>query len=290
MPEALSRLQRLAAAAKAQHDAQHAALEERAAAGDRRAIEQLERLAEREQRGREFREAWQRRFQQRVEQHGARAQRGGLAQQARAQRRGRLQPADVVAAALDLLDQKGLDGLTLRDVAAAVHVQAPALYWHFASKRDLVDAMAQAMLVDFVSEIGPPEEPSAWRPWLRQAAHGLRAAMLARTDGARVVAGASFGRARALASLIAMSLRVLDEAGFDAVTASAGTRTVVGYTFGAVIEEQAVPDAADQAAWDELGRDFPDILRSVDAQLRLSPTAQFDMGLELILRGLESRK
>ena len=146
MPEALSRLQRLAAAAKAQHDAQHAALEERAAAGDRRAITQLERIGEREQRGREFREAWQRRFQQRIDQ-----------QAARSQRRGRLQPADVVAAALDLLDQKGLDGLTLRDVAAAVHVQAPALYWHFASKRDLVDAMAQAMLVDFVSALEPPE-------------------------------------------------------------------------------------------------------------------------------------
>jgi len=37
-------------------------------------------------------------------------------------------------------------------------------------------------------------------------------------------------------------------------------------------------------------KDFPSISRSIDAQLRLSPAAQFDMGLELILRGLETRR
>jgi TetR/AcrR family transcriptional regulator, tetracycline repressor protein len=280
MPDALSRLQRIAAAAKAQHDAQHAALKERAAAGDRRAITQLERLAEREQRGREFMEAWQRRFQQRVDQ-----------QAARSQRRNRLQPADVVAAALDLLDAKGLDGVTLRDVAGKVHVQAPALYWHFANKKDLVDAMAQAILIDFVGALEPPQDASAWRPWLRQSAHGLRAAMLARRDGGRVVAGAGLGRARALAGLIAMSLRVMEASGFDPVTGSSGTRAVIAYTFGTVIEEQSDPDAVAEAAEiEEVLREFPEIARAIDTQLQLSPTALFDLGLELILRGLEERK
>lgn len=41
---------------------------------------------------------------------------------------------------------------------------------------------------------------------------------------------------------------------------------------------------------DEFLKDYPSISRSIDAQLRLSPVAQFDLGLELILRGLDTRR
>jgi hypothetical protein len=40
----------------------------------------------------------------------------------------------------------------------------------------------------------------------------------------------------------------------------------------------------------EFLKDFPSIAHSIDARLRLSSVAQFDMGLELILRGLETRR
>jgi len=56
-----------------------------------------------------------------------------------------LDPALVVLVALKLLDEVGLDGLTLRRLAAELGVQAPALYWHFANKRELLDHMAQAI-------------------------------------------------------------------------------------------------------------------------------------------------
>lgn len=40
----------------------------------------------------------------------------------------------VVRAALDLLNEVGLDGLTLRRIATELDVQAPALYWHVKNK------------------------------------------------------------------------------------------------------------------------------------------------------------
>ncbi len=83
---------------------------------------------------------------------------------------------------------------------------------------------------------------------------------------------------------------MLEAAGFDPVTASAGARTVLSYALGEVIEEQAGPDIdAESAELEELVSAFPNIGRAIDAQLRLSPAAQFDMGLELILRGLDTR-
>jgi len=45
----------------------------------------------------------------------------------------------VVNTALKLLDEVGLDGLTLRKLAAELGVQAPALYWHFKNKQALLD-------------------------------------------------------------------------------------------------------------------------------------------------------
>ena len=52
-----------------------------------------------------------------------------------------LDRAQVVTAAIELLDEVGLDGLTLRRLAQELGVQAPALYWHFKDKQELLDQM-----------------------------------------------------------------------------------------------------------------------------------------------------
>src|SRR5262245_45598643 len=139
MAKGMSRLDRLKAAAKAKAEEQRAELERKAAAGDTRAVRALELLGAREQtilerieRAHARQHEKQRLIQLRIER--ATSQRG---QDGRT-RRGRVQPADVVAAALDLLDENGVYGVTLRDVAARLNVQAPALYWHFAGKSDIV--------------------------------------------------------------------------------------------------------------------------------------------------------
>ncbi len=58
----------------------------------------------------------------------------------------RLTRDQVVGVALDLLDEVGLDNLTMRRLAAALGVKNGATYWHFPSKQALLEAMADAML------------------------------------------------------------------------------------------------------------------------------------------------
>jgi TetR/AcrR family transcriptional regulator, tetracycline repressor protein len=53
----------------------------------------------------------------------------------------------VTRAALRLLDEVGLEGLTTRRLAAELGVQSPALYWHFRTKQDLLGEMAEAVIV-----------------------------------------------------------------------------------------------------------------------------------------------
>src|SRR6266481_1605251 len=51
----------------------------------------------------------------------------------------------IVRAALTLLDEVGLEGLTMRRLATALKIQAPSLYWHFPNKQALLDGMADAI-------------------------------------------------------------------------------------------------------------------------------------------------
>jgi len=56
---------------------------------------------------------------------------------------------DVIArSALRLLDANGIEGVTMRTLAAELGVQAPSLYWHVKSKEDIFRAMAAAMSED----------------------------------------------------------------------------------------------------------------------------------------------
>ncbi|MGW2223750.1 TetR family transcriptional regulator, partial [Nonomuraea sp. NPDC001684] len=99
-----------------------------------------------------------------------------------------LEKGTIVAAALRLLQETGLDGLTLRRLAGELGVQAPALYWHFTNKQELLDAMAEAMTAAHMTRPALTE-PAAWREWMRDHAHRDRAMLNSYRDGARLVAG-----------------------------------------------------------------------------------------------------
>ena len=69
----------------------------------------------------------------------------------------------VVRAALELLNEAGLDGLTTRRLAEVLGVQGPALYWHFKNKQELIDEMSRALISE---SFGPQKPGQAWDEWL----------------------------------------------------------------------------------------------------------------------------
>ncbi len=153
----------------------------------------------------------------------------------------RLQKDNIVKVALEVLDRDGLEGVTLRRLAKELGVQAPAIYWHIPSKEALLDEMANAILEEYFRGFDFENDQRDWAEWLRRLAHDLRAAMLAHREGARVVAGAHLGIAVMLTRLFDLSIRILHNAGFSASKPATITVTVIHFTFGSVIEEQASP-------------------------------------------------
>ena len=48
---------------------------------------------------------------------------------------------EIIDAAISLIAQNGIEGLTTKTLAAAVGISEPALYRHFANKSEIVRAM-----------------------------------------------------------------------------------------------------------------------------------------------------
>lgn len=145
----------------------------------------------------------------------------------------------IIEEAVALLDERGLDGVTMRNLAARLDVQAPTLYWHVRNKAALVDELADAILIDELSELKPPSEDETWQGWLVDVALRLRQAMLDHPDGARVVAAAHMSRA--LADLAELAMAMLVDRGVTLRNARLTVLCVERFTIGHVLEEQSPP-------------------------------------------------
>ncbi|HTX48519.1 MAG TPA: TetR/AcrR family transcriptional regulator C-terminal domain-containing protein [Caulobacteraceae bacterium] len=201
----------------------------------------------------------------------------------------------VVRAALKLLDEVGLDGLTLRGVAAELGLTAPTLYWRFKNKQDLVDEMATQVLIDLRGGPGAEDVPESWPELTRSFARDLRAALLTRRDGARMVAGTRLRDPGVFKSMEA-ALRVFAAAGIPPLEAAVFLKTVNDFVLGFTIEQQAVVSAsgartpgyeldAREAAIDpEL---YP-LSRRVGSVLLDNFDASFDRGVDYLVAGLRA--
>jgi AcrR family transcriptional regulator len=61
----------------------------------------------------------------------------------------------IVSAALELMDTSGVDGFSMRKLAARLSVSPQALYWHFENKDDLCRAVVQLVREDMPITLDP---------------------------------------------------------------------------------------------------------------------------------------
>ncbi|KAA2254047.1 TetR family transcriptional regulator [Solihabitans fulvus] len=151
----------------------------------------------------------------------------------------------IVTEAIALLDADGLDGVTLRKLAARLGVRQPTLYWHLPNKAALITAIADAILEQHFPEMAPPEPGQRWQDWLIGLAERLRRALLAHPDGARVISISQLSLRMAAISELAFSTLV--SCGVSLRQARLIVLTVEHFTVGHVLEEQAPRPDVDAA-------------------------------------------
>ncbi|MGH2603105.1 MAG: TetR family transcriptional regulator, partial [Dehalococcoidia bacterium] len=128
--------------------------------------------------------------------------------------RGRL-----IRAALALLDEVGLDGLSMRRLAERLDVKAASLYWHVQSKEELLDLLADAIS----GEVPAPPPDLPWRPRLEALAWQYRRVLLSHRDAARILSATLPGRPNRL-RLVDVTLGALLDGGFAGLDAARAGR------------------------------------------------------------------
>ncbi|MFI1394826.1 TetR/AcrR family transcriptional regulator [Streptomyces sp. NPDC020681] len=209
----------------------------------------------------------------------------------------RLDHARTVRTALDLLDESGLDALTMRRLADAMGVQAGALYRYFATKQDLLTAMAERMLAD----ADGPATDGEWSERLAALARAMRTALLDHRDGARVYAGTHSTGPNTL-GFAENVLGVLRDAGFDDADAARALMAVANFTVGHTLEEQAALQPAGEGPGDAGPADagvlrdavaagrYPHLTAALPVFTGPDYDAHFEFGLRLLVDGLRARR
>jgi TetR/AcrR family tetracycline transcriptional repressor len=89
----------------------------------------------------------------------------------------------LVGAALDLIGEEGLDGLSMRALADRLEVKAASLYWHVRDRRELLELLAESIL----ETVRPARGRSGWRKSVLDAATALSERVAAQKDANRIL-------------------------------------------------------------------------------------------------------
>ena len=202
----------------------------------------------------------------------------------------------IVDAAVAVLDQKGLNGLTMRAVADRLGAGAMSLYRHVASRNELLDLV----VVRLTAGATGARRTGDWRADLTTLALDTRAILLRRPNLTVLLTSRASSPAAGLASLD-HALAILRDAGFSPHEAAFANHALGNYTAGAALwEAVGLEGAAGQSRRDRVadaGRALalvrqevaPNVAWAAGDLFEGTADDRFLFGLGLLLDGLEAR-
>jgi len=184
----------------------------------------------------------------------------------------------IIDAALSLLNQEGLNRLSMRRLADSLGVQAASLYWHIKNKSELLQLMADKICekMDWPDGAGMP-----WREKGRRGMVSYREALLQYRDSAEIFADTpplTPNRLRLIESLY----KALGQAGLSHEEVVLTADLLNNYVIGFVMEEVRFAERSGQQGEENEARpDSHPVLPDMEKR--------FHYGLEIILDGIHFR-
>jgi AcrR family transcriptional regulator len=194
----------------------------------------------------------------------------------------------IVAAALALVDDEGLDAVSTRRLATELGVSGPALYNHFATKDELIDAVVDSVLGEVdIAVFAKPTEPTAWREPIAAWARSYRAALAGHPNLVPALAQGPGRRPNALRMADAVFGALVD-AGWPRAQATRVGAVMRYFVTGSTLGSFAggFPDDARLYAGAYPHLDQAHLL--AEAQREINEAA-FETGLEALLDGLSAQ-
>ena len=207
-----------------------------------------------------------------------------------------LDQSQIVQTALVLLDEVGFEGLTMRNLAKKLGVQAASLYWHVRNKQDLLSLLAEEICA-------PMREPDRTLPWQNQLeamAIEYRRVLLAHRDAAQVLASSGGPSGPKRLRLTEIGLRTLLDAGFSQKDAAFAGMLMNDFVIMSVLEETRYANLEAESASEDSSHDvqywveslpqneYPSLVTLANYLTHFDGDERFRFGIELLRNGLES--
>jgi AcrR family transcriptional regulator len=194
----------------------------------------------------------------------------------------------VVAAALDLIDQDGIDALSMRKLGQRLGVEAMSLYNHVTSKDDLLDGVASLLL-----ELVDVEDPATgdWRSRAAAIADSVRAVGLDHPRAFPLLASRKLSSLQSWAPIEA-AFTLAQRAGLDDIDSLTVVTTMEGYILGFVLLEigmRALEAEGRCLTLDDVPPEETTLRRYLATRSGLSFDERYRHGIELILDGIDQR-
>lgn len=154
----------------------------------------------------------------------------------------------IVAAALELIDECGLEAFSLRMLAQKLGVFPTAVYWYVPNRNEL---MAQ-VVAQILETVHVQRRRRAWQQSLRDLFIGFRAAVAAHPNAAPLIGTAVVSNTSVSFALVEHLLATLSRAGLSGNSLAAGYNAVIAALVGFVAQEFATLPKEDPTAWQML--------------------------------------
>lgn len=215
---------------------------------------------------------------------------------------------EIVRTAIAVADAEGAEAVNMRRIARELGSGTMSLYWHVASKDELLDLMIDAI----VGDTQAPKPSGDWRADLRAGACATRNALHRHQWAVNFMSTRPPAGPKMLRNL-ERSLSALDGLGLDKATAITTLMAVTTYVLGAVLREQqeangerymaelfeGVPEAEKQAVIQRFVQrirtsgHFPQMVamldEGIDPDSADTRDERFEFGLDCLLDGIAAR-
>jgi len=211
----------------------------------------------------------------------------------------------VLRAAIEVADSSGIESLTMRRLAEELGAEAMSLYYYVASKEDLLDGVADAVVAeinDVVAAIDAPAAGASWKAAVRRRILAAREVLLRHRWAPRVL------ETRTSASLAVLSyydglLRLMRDGGFSYdlihhALHALGSRAL-GFSQELIDPSAGAGDEQAAAALESMASQIPHLVAMLMEVAHDDPDStlgwcddqtEFEFGLDLILDGLDKMR
>jgi AcrR family transcriptional regulator len=190
----------------------------------------------------------------------------------------------VLAAALDLLDREGLEGISMRRVGDALGVEAMSLYRYVPSKAALLDGLYEAVL----AELPAPPPAKHVGSVLRERSLALRSTLRAHPHALPLFASRPAVTPASIAH-VEFVLETLARAGFSPSRALDVLQVIFAFVIGHTLISYS-PRRSDETSYPHYAalreEAFPRVREAALTLDRHDAEAEFELGLSALFAGL----